>query len=291
MTKKLYVGNLSFKADEEGIRAFFGAEGYTVVQVSIASDRETGRSRGFAFVEFEDETQAAAARESMDGKPFLGRPLRLDLARERESRGPRRPGPPEWRGGGRPDRYGGGPRFDRDGGGGTERDGGGGRFDRGGGRFERDGGGPRGPTGDRSDRAGPPDRDRGAHNRDDRDRGAYGRDRGAHGRDDRDRSAYGRDRGDRASRDDRFRERPEGNETRPRNPPPVDSLEARIAAYRADAVDGDSGGSRGRKRGKKRGAGPGSGPSSDVDVDDDISRRKETRRSRRDRNRSRGDWD
>jgi RNA recognition motif-containing protein len=93
MTKKLYVGNLSFKADETALRALFEDGGFSVVRASIATDRQTGRSRGFGFVEFSDPDQAQAARESIDGKAFLGRNVRLDMARERDRGPPRRFGP------------------------------------------------------------------------------------------------------------------------------------------------------------------------------------------------------
>jgi len=85
---KIYVGNLSWSATEEDIRDFFSAFG-EVHSVAIITDRDTGRSRGFGFVEMDDE----AAREAIskaDGKELGGRALRVNEARGRGPRGPRR---------------------------------------------------------------------------------------------------------------------------------------------------------------------------------------------------------
>jgi RNA recognition motif-containing protein len=90
---KLYVGNLSFTATEEGVRALFAAHG-TVEKVSLISDRDTGRPRGFGFVEM---SNADAAMQALNGKEFEGRPLRVSEAQERD----RSAGSP----GGRPRRY------------------------------------------------------------------------------------------------------------------------------------------------------------------------------------------
>ncbi|MBI2382073.1 MAG: RNA-binding protein [Gammaproteobacteria bacterium] len=88
MTKSIYVGNLSFKASEDEIRALFSAHG-NVHGVKVVMDRETGRPRGFAFVEMDGEDAEAAIR-ALDGKEFIGRPLRVNMAQERErSAGPR----------------------------------------------------------------------------------------------------------------------------------------------------------------------------------------------------------
>jgi len=84
--KSIYVGNLSFSATEEDIRNLFSSYG-TVHSVKLVSDRETGRPRGFAFVEMEDSA-AAIAISALNGKEVGGRSLRINEARERE-RAPR----------------------------------------------------------------------------------------------------------------------------------------------------------------------------------------------------------
>ncbi|MGH0035770.1 MAG: RNA recognition motif domain-containing protein [Myxococcota bacterium] len=93
--KRLYVGNLPWRCTEDELRDHFAAFG-PVQSVAIITDRETGRSRGFGFVEMEDEGASTAIAEG-DGRDFGGRPLRVSEARERERRGPGGPGP---RGGG-----------------------------------------------------------------------------------------------------------------------------------------------------------------------------------------------
>lgn len=84
MSKKLYVGNLPFSATEEEVKTLFSTYG-EVVSVAMINDRETGRPRGFGFVEMEDDA-ATAAVEALDGKDFGGRSLRVNEARERERR-------------------------------------------------------------------------------------------------------------------------------------------------------------------------------------------------------------
>ena len=86
MAKKLYVGNLPFTADESELREMFERHG-KVSSVSIISDRETGRSRGFGFVEFEDDSAVSAAIEALDGVDFGGRALRVNEATERRGGG------------------------------------------------------------------------------------------------------------------------------------------------------------------------------------------------------------
>jgi RNA recognition motif-containing protein len=84
--KKLYVGNLPFDTTEEALREAF--EQYGAVQsVNVISDRETGRSRGFGFVEFEDASSAEKAQQALDGQDFGGRSLRVNEAHERGSGG------------------------------------------------------------------------------------------------------------------------------------------------------------------------------------------------------------
>ena len=82
MSKKLYVGNLSFNSTEEEIKTMFGQFG-EVTSVTIIKDRDTGRSRGFGFVEMEN---ADAAIAQLNGKEFGGRTLTVNEAREREDR-------------------------------------------------------------------------------------------------------------------------------------------------------------------------------------------------------------
>jgi RNA recognition motif-containing protein len=126
MGTRLYVGNLSFHTTPETLREHFGAIG-EVADVHLVSDRETGRSRGFAFVTMGTAEEAAKAISEMDGATLDGRPLRVNEAEERQSRG----------GGGGGGGFGGG------GGGGGRRGGGGGGFGGGGGG----GGGRRGGGG------------------------------------------------------------------------------------------------------------------------------------------------
>lgn len=80
MSKKLYVGNLSFKASEEDLRSLFAPFG-EVQSVNVVTDRYSGRSRGFAFVEMSSDDAATKAREGLNGKPFQERNLTVDWAR------------------------------------------------------------------------------------------------------------------------------------------------------------------------------------------------------------------
>jgi len=105
MGKNLYVGNLPFTTTEEDLQAVFGQHG-TVTRIQIIMDRETGRSRGFGFVEMADGADNAITQ--LNGAEFQGRTLTVNEARPREERGPRGGG-----GGG-----GGGGRGPRGGGGG-----------------------------------------------------------------------------------------------------------------------------------------------------------------------------
>ena len=86
--KRLYVGNLPFDATAEGVRAAFEAFG-TVHEVSLVTDRETGRPRGFGFVEMDAEA-ATAAIDGLNNKDFGGRDLNVNEARERSGGGGRR---------------------------------------------------------------------------------------------------------------------------------------------------------------------------------------------------------
>ena len=108
--KNIFVGNLDFSVREEAIRSLFETYG-TVERVSIMTDRETGRSRGFAFVEMTNEGEAERAISALNGTDMSGRALNVNEARPKTDRGPR-PG-----GGGRG--FGGGGFRDREGGAGA----------------------------------------------------------------------------------------------------------------------------------------------------------------------------
>jgi RNA recognition motif-containing protein len=84
--KKLYIGNLPFTATEEELRELFEQHGPTV-SVRVITDRETGRSRGFGFVEFDDSANAEKALQALDGQEMDGRPLRVNEAQDRERGG------------------------------------------------------------------------------------------------------------------------------------------------------------------------------------------------------------
>jgi len=86
MSNRLYVGNLSFNATTDSVRAAFTEIG-EVTDVHLVMDRETGRSRGFAFVTMASKQLADAAIASMNGALLDGRPLRVNEAEEREQRG------------------------------------------------------------------------------------------------------------------------------------------------------------------------------------------------------------
>lgn len=83
---KLYVGNLSFSTTEGELRELFEQYGATE-SVAVITDRETGRSRGFGFVEFQDGSAAKAAMEALDGRDFGGRNLRVNEAQDRRGGG------------------------------------------------------------------------------------------------------------------------------------------------------------------------------------------------------------
>src|SRR4030095_16195835 len=85
MSTKLYVGNLSFDTSSEQLQTIF-AEAGTVQSASIVEDRETGRSRGFGFVEMSTKEEAQAAITTLDGKECDGRNLKVNEAKPRENR-------------------------------------------------------------------------------------------------------------------------------------------------------------------------------------------------------------
>jgi cold-inducible RNA-binding protein len=88
MSVKLYVGNLSFQTTQQDLEELFGQSGQ-VESVSIVTDRDTGQSRGFAFVEMSGNKEAQAAIQALDGKEVDGRALKVNEARPREDRGRR----------------------------------------------------------------------------------------------------------------------------------------------------------------------------------------------------------
>ena len=87
MGARLYVGNLPFTADEQQVRDLFSQDGRTVSDVKIVTDRETGRPRGFAFVEMGSRDEADSAIRSLHGHAIDGRALTVNEARERSGRG------------------------------------------------------------------------------------------------------------------------------------------------------------------------------------------------------------
>jgi cold-inducible RNA-binding protein len=86
MTMKLYVGNLSFETTKDDLQTMFAGAG-TVESVALIEDRETGRSRGFGFVEMSTKEEGAAAVEQFNGKDLDGRTLKVNEAKPREDRG------------------------------------------------------------------------------------------------------------------------------------------------------------------------------------------------------------
>ncbi len=86
MGTRLYVGNLSWDTNEETLRATFAADGRTVTDTHIVSDRDTGRPRGFAFVEMSSDQEAQDAISALDGAELDGRNIRVNEAQERQPR-------------------------------------------------------------------------------------------------------------------------------------------------------------------------------------------------------------
>jgi RNA recognition motif-containing protein len=106
MNRKLYVGNLPYETDEAALQDLFASAG-TVDTVQVMRDRETGRARGFAFVEMATEADAQNAINQLNERPFGGRTLAVNEARPpaprsggfgggRDDRGPRRRSEPRW---------------------------------------------------------------------------------------------------------------------------------------------------------------------------------------------------
>jgi RNA recognition motif-containing protein len=111
MGKKLYVGNLSYEVDSSTLEQLFTAHG-TVTSAQIINDRDTGRSKGFGFVEMGSDAEANAAIEALNGKDHGGRALTVNEAKPRENR------PSGGFSGGRGGGGGGGGGYNRGGGGG-----------------------------------------------------------------------------------------------------------------------------------------------------------------------------
>jgi RNA recognition motif-containing protein len=84
--KNIFVGNLSFGATEDAVRSMFEAYG-TVDRVSVVTDRETGRARGFGFVEMSSDDEAGRAIAALNGRELDGRALNINEARPKEDRG------------------------------------------------------------------------------------------------------------------------------------------------------------------------------------------------------------
>ena len=129
MAKKLYVGNLSYQVDSTELEQLFAQHGQ-VLSAQVINDRDTGRSKGFGFVEMADDNEAEAAIAALNGQQHGGRALTVNEARPREDRGGGGGGGFGGGRGGGGGGYGGGGRGG--GGGGYGGGGGGGRGDRGG---------------------------------------------------------------------------------------------------------------------------------------------------------------
>jgi cold-inducible RNA-binding protein len=87
MGKRLYVGNLAYSVTESDLRTAFESEGCEVQEVKLVMDRETGRPRGFAFVEMTTEESALKATQSLNGRDLQGRAVSINEARERTGGG------------------------------------------------------------------------------------------------------------------------------------------------------------------------------------------------------------
>lgn len=87
MGKRLYIGNLSYSITEADLKDAFMAEGHEVTEVKMVMDRDTGRPRGFAFVEMATDAGAAHAMASLNGRDLQGRAISVSEARERTGGG------------------------------------------------------------------------------------------------------------------------------------------------------------------------------------------------------------
>ena len=88
MATKLYVGNLSYNVSEDELKEVFASKG-SVISANIVTDRDSGRSRGFGFVEMEDYDAAENAITELNGSEFHGRKMVVNVAKPREERAPR----------------------------------------------------------------------------------------------------------------------------------------------------------------------------------------------------------
>ena len=86
MSKRLYVGNLSYDSTEESLRAAFSQDGRNVTEVHVMIDRDTGRPRGFGFIEMASEADAQAAIQALEGADLDGRSIKVNEAQERKAR-------------------------------------------------------------------------------------------------------------------------------------------------------------------------------------------------------------
>lgn len=91
MAKNIYVGNLPWKLSDEELQAMFQEHG-SVRRAQVITDRESGRSRGFGFVEMDDDAEAQHAIDALNGADCQGRPLTVNEARQREEHAPRSDG-------------------------------------------------------------------------------------------------------------------------------------------------------------------------------------------------------
>jgi len=144
MGTRLYVGNLSYNVTEPELREVFAENGRNVVEVKIVMDRDTGRPRGFAFVEMGSDDEASQVIQSLTGREVQGRAINVSEARERTPRSGGGGGYGGGGGGGGGGYGGGGGRGGGYGEGGGRGGGGGGYGEGGGGRGGRGGGGRRG---------------------------------------------------------------------------------------------------------------------------------------------------
>jgi cold-inducible RNA-binding protein len=85
METKIYVGNLSYETTEDDLRTLFAQAG-TVASVALIKDRDTGQSKGFAFIEMSNQSEAEKAIQTFNGYTLSNRPLKVNLARPREER-------------------------------------------------------------------------------------------------------------------------------------------------------------------------------------------------------------
>ncbi|GIL18156.1 MAG: hypothetical protein BroJett040_19070 [Oligoflexia bacterium] len=99
MKNKLFVGSLSFSVDSDALNNHFAEVG-EVISAKVITDRESGRSKGFGFVEMVDDSTAEAAIQQLNGKELMGRAISVTVARPQEDRGPRGGGRGGFGGGG-----------------------------------------------------------------------------------------------------------------------------------------------------------------------------------------------